>query len=65
MCTRILVNHSELGYEEIYISDYGYAWYINYELVKSGLVEDANETIAYLIEEYGWVNNLTKLLKNT
>jgi len=55
MYTRVLVNHSDLGHEEIYISDYGYEWYINGDLVKSGLVEDANETITFLMEEYGWV----------
>lgn len=37
--------------EVINISDYGFEWYKDDKLVKSGLVEDKEEDIKMLIEE--------------
>lgn len=38
-------------YEVINISDYGFEWYVNNKLVKSGLVEDKENDIEMLKEE--------------
>ena len=38
-------------YEVINISDYGFEWYIDNKLVRSGLVENIDEDIASLLDE--------------
>lgn len=38
-------------YEVINISDYGFEWYIDNKLVRSGLVENLEEDIASLLKE--------------
>ena len=38
-------------YEVINISEYGFEWYIDNKLVRSGLVENIDEDIASLLEE--------------
>lgn len=47
MFTRKLIRENEM----ILISDYGFEWYVDNELVRAGLTENADEDIAMLIEE--------------
>ena len=47
MYTRTLIRENEM----IKISDYGFEWYVDNELVREGLVENVNEDIEMLIEE--------------
>ena len=39
------------NYEVINISDYGFEWYVNNEMVRTGLVEDKEKDIEMLKEE--------------
>lgn len=39
------------NYEVINLSEYGFEWYVNNELVRSGLVDDLDETIEILLSE--------------
>lgn len=39
-------------YEVINLSEYGFEWYVNNKLVRSGLIEDIDETIELLTSEY-------------
>lgn len=38
-------------YEVINLSEYGFEWYVDGELVRSGLIEDIDETIELLTSE--------------
>lgn len=56
MYTRCFERGSEAGinmgytYEVINISPYGFEWYVNNELVRTGLVEDIDADIESLID---------------
>lgn len=52
MYTRCF-ERNERDYEIINISEYGFEWYVNNELVRSGLVEPdtLEETIELLLDE--------------
>ena len=39
------------NYEVINLSTYGFEWYVNNELVRSGLIDDLDETIEILLNE--------------
>lgn len=39
--------------DRLEIGEYGFAWYVNEILVRSGLVENMDETISYLLDD-GW-----------
>lgn len=43
--------HYNGDYEVINLSDYGFEWFVNGELVRSGLIENIDETIALLLDE--------------
>lgn len=38
-------------YEVINMSDYGFEWYVNNQLVKNGLVEDPRDTVEMILAE--------------
>lgn len=44
----------EKGYEVINLGFYGFEWFIDGELVRSGLIEDLEETIS-MLEDEGFV----------
>ena len=43
---------NEEVYEVINLSEYSFEWYVNNKLVRSGLIEDIDETIELLTSEY-------------
>ncbi len=50
---RMYFNHY-LGvevYEVLNLSEYGFEWYVDGELTRSGLIEDIDETIELLMNE--------------
>ena len=53
MYTRTFERHltNTEDYEVINISEYGFEWYVNHELVKAGCVENIEEDINSLLEE--------------
>lgn len=53
MYTRCFERESINGYEVINISEYGFEYYINNDLEKTGLVDDYTKTINDLICD-GW-----------
>lgn len=44
-------NTGNEDYEIIFISDYGFDWFVNDERVRSGLVENIDDDIASLLDE--------------
>ena len=50
MCTRVFERENEI----INLSEYGFEWYVDHKVVKTGLIEDIDETIA-LLENEGFV----------
>lgn len=51
MFTRCFERGEDDNYEVINISDYGFEWYVNNNLVRSGLVENLEEDINSLLNE--------------
>ena len=52
MDTTCLEREGRFGeYDVVNISDYGFEWFVNNKLVKTGLVENKENDIKMLIEE--------------
>lgn len=51
MFTRCFERDENLGYEVINISEYSFEWYIDNKLVRTGLVDGLDDTIAMLKNE--------------
>lgn len=50
MYTRCFERESKEGYEVVNISEYGFEWYIDNRMVRTGLVEDIESDVQSLIE---------------
>lgn len=50
MYTRCFERESKEGYEVVNISEYGFEWYIDNRMVRTGLVENIESDIESLIE---------------
>lgn len=53
MYTRCFERESREGYEVINISEYGFEWYVNNKVVRTGLVDNLESDIESL-EEIGF-----------
>ena len=53
MYTRVFErgNEADGNYEVVNISEYGFEWYVNNVLVRTGLCENVNEDIMLLVSE--------------
>ena len=50
MYTRCFERESREGYEVVNISEYGFEWYINNKVIRTGLVDDLENDIESLKE---------------
>ena len=50
MRNYVMTRESEIGFETIYIGDYGFEWWVNKDCARTGLVENLDEDIASLTE---------------
>ena len=50
MYTRCFERESREGYEVVNISEYGFEWYVNNKVIRTGLVDDLESDIESLKE---------------